>query len=77
MTFSLQEGRRRIVGGMEYATSLFEPATMERISDITGGCWREWWRGGGAESGSPSDDAGGGAAAASLRVERDQSGVSE
>ena len=44
LTLSLQEEGERIVGGLEYATALFERATIERYWDISGSCWKGWWR---------------------------------
>ena len=51
LSLSLQETGGRITGGVEYATSLFEAATIERIWDISAGCWQGMVAGENAEVG--------------------------
>ena len=40
LTLSLQEAGERIVGGLEYATSLFERRRSSVIWDTSAGCWK-------------------------------------
>ena len=43
LTLSLRRAGGGIVGGVEYATSLFERRRSSDISDISAACWKPWW----------------------------------
>ena len=42
LTLSLQETSEKIVGGLVYATTLFERARSSGTWDTTAHCWKRW-----------------------------------